>query len=82
MRVVSSILLASIVSLVAGKPAAAETVEEFYRGKTITMYVGTGVGAGVWGSCGALGTVRGDGSGAISLEKLKAVSSRAEAHSE
>jgi tripartite-type tricarboxylate transporter receptor subunit TctC len=26
--------------------AAAETVEEFYRGKTITMYVGTGVGAG------------------------------------
>src|ERR1700722_7519435 len=24
----------------------AETVEEFYRGKTITMYVGTGVGAG------------------------------------
>jgi tripartite-type tricarboxylate transporter receptor subunit TctC len=27
-------------------PAGAETVEEFYRGKTITMYVGTGVGAG------------------------------------
>jgi tripartite-type tricarboxylate transporter receptor subunit TctC len=27
-------------------PAAAETVEEFYRGKTITMYVGTGMGAG------------------------------------
>jgi tripartite-type tricarboxylate transporter receptor subunit TctC len=26
--------------------AEAETVEEFYRGKTITMYVGTGVGAG------------------------------------
>jgi len=26
--------------------ARAETVEEFYRGKTITMYVGTGVGAG------------------------------------
>jgi tripartite-type tricarboxylate transporter receptor subunit TctC len=31
--------------LVAG-PAGAETIEEFYRGKTITMYVGTGVGAG------------------------------------
>src|SRR4051812_9673897 len=27
-------------------PAAAETVEEFYRGKTITIYVGTGMGAG------------------------------------
>jgi hypothetical protein len=27
-------------------PARAETVEEFYRGKTITMIVGTGVGAG------------------------------------
>ena len=26
--------------------ARAETVEEFYRGKTITMVVGTGVGAG------------------------------------
>jgi tripartite-type tricarboxylate transporter receptor subunit TctC len=26
--------------------ARAETVEDFYRGKTITMYVGTGVGAG------------------------------------
>ncbi|HLH96913.1 MAG TPA: hypothetical protein VKW08_17520 [Xanthobacteraceae bacterium] len=27
-------------------PAGADTVEEFYRGKTITMIVGTGVGAG------------------------------------
>src|SRR5262245_2436368 len=27
-------------------PATAETVEEFYRGKTITMYVGTGAGGG------------------------------------
>ena len=27
-------------------PAKAQAVEEFYRGKTITMYVGTGVGAG------------------------------------
>src|SRR4029077_1663148 len=26
--------------------ASAQPVEEFYRGKTITMYVGTGVGAG------------------------------------
>jgi len=30
----------------AASSAHAETVEEFYRGKTITMYVGTGVGAG------------------------------------
>jgi tripartite-type tricarboxylate transporter receptor subunit TctC len=27
-------------------PAAAETIEEFYRGKTITIYVGTGANAG------------------------------------
>ena len=27
-------------------PRPAETVEEFYRGKTITMIVGTGAGAG------------------------------------
>src|SRR5215510_13937821 len=27
-------------------PAAAEPVEDFYRGKTITIYVGTGIGAG------------------------------------
>jgi tripartite-type tricarboxylate transporter receptor subunit TctC len=33
-------------ALLAAHPAGAETVEEFYRGKTITMYVGTGVGAG------------------------------------
>lgn len=32
--------------LAAANPVAAETVEEFYRGNTITMYVGTGVGAG------------------------------------
>ena len=30
--------------------ARAETVEDFYRGKTITMYVGTGVGAGAVGA--------------------------------
>jgi tripartite-type tricarboxylate transporter receptor subunit TctC len=32
--------------LIAASPARAETVEEFYRGKTITMLVGTGVGSG------------------------------------
>lgn len=31
-------------------PARAQTVEEFYRGKTITMYVGTGENAGVVGA--------------------------------
>ena len=32
--------------MVAATGAGAETVEDFYRGKTITMLVGTGVGAG------------------------------------
>jgi tripartite-type tricarboxylate transporter receptor subunit TctC len=41
-----SLLFAMAAFLMAVTPAAAETVEEFYRGKTITMYVGTGVGAG------------------------------------
>src|SRR6266446_5909394 len=27
-------------------PAVAQSVEDFYRGKTITIYVGTGMGAG------------------------------------
>jgi tripartite-type tricarboxylate transporter receptor subunit TctC len=41
------IIAAAGAALVAAHVAArAETVEEFYRGKTITMYVGTGVGAG------------------------------------
>ena len=39
-------LIAMIVFLAAVTPAGAESVEEFYRGKTITMYVGTAVGAG------------------------------------
>ncbi|HEY2230036.1 MAG TPA: hypothetical protein VGI22_20320 [Xanthobacteraceae bacterium] len=43
-------LVAALAVLVGGAGFAdrvrAETVEEFYRGKTITMYVGTGVGAG------------------------------------
>ena len=38
--------LATAVMLASHGPAKAETVEEFYRGKTITIYVGTGVGAG------------------------------------
>jgi tripartite-type tricarboxylate transporter receptor subunit TctC len=38
-----TLLLATIL---ATSPAGAETIEDFYRGKTITMYVGTGVGAG------------------------------------
>jgi tripartite-type tricarboxylate transporter receptor subunit TctC len=38
-----TLLLAAIL---ATSPAGAETIEDFYRGKTITMIVGTGVGAG------------------------------------
>src|SRR5712691_12894608 len=38
--------LATLAALAPAAPARAETVEEFYRGKTITMVVGTGVGAG------------------------------------
>ena len=32
--------------LLSGNPVRSEPVEDFYRGKTIVMYVGTGVGAG------------------------------------
>jgi tripartite-type tricarboxylate transporter receptor subunit TctC len=43
-------LVSALAVLIGGAGLAdrvrAETVEEFYRGKTITMYVGTGVGAG------------------------------------
>src|SRR5260370_16644625 len=35
-----------VAAILATTPAGAETIEEFYRGKTITMVVGTGVGAG------------------------------------
>lgn len=42
MRWMLAIGMAGLLAL----PARAETVEEFYRGKTITIYVGTGVGAG------------------------------------
>ena len=42
-----NVLLAAYAVLIGiYSPAAAETVEEFYRGKTITMYVGTGPGGG------------------------------------
>ena len=40
------IFAAAIGAVLAAASARAETVEEFYRGKTITMLVGTGVGAG------------------------------------
>ncbi len=40
-----TLALIAVASLL-GSAARAETVEEFYRGKTITMLVGTGVGAG------------------------------------
>ncbi|HEY4406945.1 MAG TPA: hypothetical protein VGN55_20045, partial [Xanthobacteraceae bacterium] len=45
-RVFGSIVIAVTAGVLAAGSAGAETVEEFYRGKTITMYVGTGVGAG------------------------------------
>lgn len=41
----SALTLCAAIVVVAA-PVRAETVEEFYRGKTITMIVGTGVGAG------------------------------------
>src|SRR6476661_2730283 len=45
-RCLFSFIAAASVSLSGVSSAAAESVEEFYRGKTITMYVGTGIGAG------------------------------------
>jgi tripartite-type tricarboxylate transporter receptor subunit TctC len=39
-------LAAAVFGLASQIPAKAETVEEFYRGKTITFYVGTGPGPG------------------------------------
>src|SRR5262245_63106508 len=41
-----SMVAASIALVAAQSAATAETVEEFYRGRTITIYVGTGMGAG------------------------------------
>src|SRR4051794_14366838 len=38
--------LPTLLVLAAALPAKAESVEEFYRGKTITFYVGTGPGPG------------------------------------
>jgi tripartite-type tricarboxylate transporter receptor subunit TctC len=40
------VVVAVTAGILAVDRASAETVEEFYRGKTITMIVGTGVGAG------------------------------------
>ena len=42
----TALLVASGALFLAATHAGAEPVEEFYRGKTITMYIGTGVGAG------------------------------------
>ena len=41
-----ALVFAAVGLLVVCASAAAEPVEDFYRGKTITIYVGTGVGAG------------------------------------
>jgi tripartite-type tricarboxylate transporter receptor subunit TctC len=38
--------VAAGLSLFASQPVHAQSVEDFYRGKTITIYVGTGIGAG------------------------------------
>src|SRR5438067_9081205 len=43
MRFTLSMIAASFFAVL---PARADAVEDFYRGKTITIYVGTGVGAG------------------------------------
>jgi tripartite-type tricarboxylate transporter receptor subunit TctC len=45
-RILLRVAVVLAVGALAATTAAAETPEEFYRGKTITMYVGTGVGAG------------------------------------
>jgi tripartite-type tricarboxylate transporter receptor subunit TctC len=46
MKARTTLALAGLAFLVAHTAAVAESVEEFYRGKTITITVGTGVGAG------------------------------------
>jgi tripartite-type tricarboxylate transporter receptor subunit TctC len=45
-RTLSKLTTAALFVLTASAVAQAETVEEFYRGKTITFYVGTGPGPG------------------------------------
>src|SRR5436305_14840268 len=40
------LIIAAAVILASKPPASAEPVEDFYRGKTTTITVGTGVGAG------------------------------------
>ena len=39
-------LLTAVCMILTHTPAVAQPVEDFYRGKTITIYVGTGTGAG------------------------------------
>jgi tripartite-type tricarboxylate transporter receptor subunit TctC len=46
MRAMSWMAAAWAAGILAANAAGAEPIEEFYRGKTITMVVGTGVGAG------------------------------------
>src|SRR5262245_9924448 len=45
-RIVSKAAVAAVLMLAASLPSKAESVEEFYRGKTITFTVGTGPGPG------------------------------------
>jgi tripartite-type tricarboxylate transporter receptor subunit TctC len=40
------VLLIGLLLLVAGAPASAQSVADFYRGKTITVFIGYGVGGG------------------------------------
>lgn len=46
MAALTLMTVSALMLLKASSPIHAETVEEFYRGKTITIYVGTGSGAG------------------------------------
>src|SRR5438128_12439855 len=39
-------ILSVLATLLCAQPAAADTVADFYRGKTITCYIGYGVGGG------------------------------------
>lgn len=46
MRCLRAMSIAAVAVLATSAAVRAETVEEFYRGKTITFYIGTGSGAG------------------------------------
>src|SRR4249920_1343166 len=39
-------VLASLLAMLCAHPAAADAIADFYRGKTITCYIGYGVGGG------------------------------------